>query len=197
MSPDYFAALPLRISSTQSWIDCVLSDMDGFLIDHAAAEKKASGMATNMISHYPDRKKLVMAMADLAIEELAHYKEVIKLIHSRGGQLGADTKDHYVIQFRQHMRNGRDEYFLDRLLIGSIIEARGAERFGLLARDLSCQQLKAFYTAIAESEQKHYTLFLDLAKLYFDDQQVQQRFDQLLDVEADIVQQLPILAKLH
>merc|ERR1712118_43055 len=101
--------------------------------DHAAAEKKASGMALSMIAHYADRKELVSEMADLAIEELSHYKEVIKVIHERGGQVGVDTKDAYVIGFREHMRHGKADYFLDRLIIAGIIEARGIERFQLVA----------------------------------------------------------------
>ena len=64
-------------------------------------------MAISMISHYPDRKELVTEMADLAIEELSHYKEVIKVIHERGNQLGADSKDAYVIGFRTHFRDGK------------------------------------------------------------------------------------------
>ncbi len=48
-----------------------MADFDSFLLDHAAAEKKASGMAVSMLSHYPDRVELVAAMADLAVEEAA------------------------------------------------------------------------------------------------------------------------------
>ena len=40
-----------------------MADFDSFLLDHAAAEKKASGMAISMLSHYPDKVELVAAMA--------------------------------------------------------------------------------------------------------------------------------------
>jgi tRNA-(ms[2]io[6]A)-hydroxylase len=188
---------PLRYNTPQAWIDCVIANMDSFLLDHAAAEKKASGMAVSMISHYPDRSELVSVMADLAIEELNHYKEVIKIIYARGLQLAADEKDEYVLQLRQCIRKGTEEYFLDRLLVASIIEARGAERFGLIAKDLSDEPLKAFYQAIATSEQRHYEVFLHLAKRYFAEDIVDKRFDDLLNKEAAIVAALPIQAKLH
>ena len=81
--------LKIKPSGT-AWIECVLADFDSFLLDHASAEKKASGMAINMISHYPDKPFLVQRMAELAIEELNHFKEVIKLIHERNLQLAAD-----------------------------------------------------------------------------------------------------------
>ena len=76
-----------------------MSNFDSFLLDHAAAEKKASGMAMSMLSHYPDKVELVMAMADLAIEELSHYREVVKWIHRRGLLTAADKKDPYIIAF--------------------------------------------------------------------------------------------------
>ncbi|MDP5054736.1 MAG: tRNA-(ms[2]io[6]A)-hydroxylase, partial [Congregibacter sp.] len=53
---------PLLITTPSAWTDVVLADFDGFLQDHAAAEKKASGMAVSMLSHYPDRPQLVEAM---------------------------------------------------------------------------------------------------------------------------------------
>jgi tRNA-(ms[2]io[6]A)-hydroxylase len=87
----------LRFNTSSAWAEAVHADFDTFLKDHAAAEKKASGMAISMISHYPDRIELVNVMTDLAIEELTHYREVIKWLHQRGSQLGADVKDPYVI----------------------------------------------------------------------------------------------------
>ncbi|MFT6053014.1 MAG: tRNA-(ms[2]io[6]A)-hydroxylase, partial [Halioglobus sp.] len=101
-----------------------MNNFDRFLLDHAAAEKKASGMALSMVSHYPDRPELVIAMTDLAIEELTHYREVVKWIHSRGLQTAADKKDLYVLALRKFIRKESEEYLLDRLLVGSIIEAR-------------------------------------------------------------------------
>ena len=59
---------PLRFATPPAWTEAVMADFDSFLLDHAAAEKKASGRAISMLSHYPDRVELVAAMADLAIE---------------------------------------------------------------------------------------------------------------------------------
>lgn len=174
-----------------------MSDFDSFLLDHAAAEKKASGMAISMLSHYPDRTDLVMAMADLAIEELTHYREVVKWIHKRGQLTCADKKDAYVIQFRKAIRTDSEAYLLDRLLTASIIEARGAERFALVAEALEPSAMKQFYQSIARSEERHYQLFLDLAGQYLDGEIIERRWDELLDIEAKIVATLPIRAALH
>ena len=84
------ATTPLHCASPTAWVDCVTERFDQFLLDHAAAEKKAAGMALSMLSHYPDRARLVTAMSELAAEELVHFREVVKLIQERGLQLSAD-----------------------------------------------------------------------------------------------------------
>ncbi|MDH4040576.1 MAG: tRNA-(ms[2]io[6]A)-hydroxylase [Gammaproteobacteria bacterium] len=188
---------PLRYPTPAAWTETVMANFDAFLLDHAAAEKKASGMAISMLSHYPDRVELVAAMADLAVEELTHYREVVKWIHRRGLLTVADRKDHYVLALRESIRKGREVYLLDRLLTASIIEARGAERFALVADALPPGALKKFYQSIARSEERHYELFLALASRYLDAQVIAARWEELLDIEAGIVAGLPIQAALH
>lgn len=189
--------IQLGYATPAQWTETVLQDFDAFLLDHAAAEKKASGMAVSMLSHYPDRVELVSAMADLAVEEMTHYREVVKLIHSRGQITSKDEKDPYVNQFRKALRKNSDEYFLDRLLIGGIIEARGSERFGLIAEALPAGALKNFYRSITRSEQRHKDLLVDLALQYFDHTVVESRLAELIEIEAAIVAQLPLRAALH
>lgn len=191
----------LRYSTPGLWADIVIKGMDEFLPDHASAEYKASGMAMSMALHYKDKPQLVSAMIDLAIEELAHFREVVKIMEDRGLLLQKDGKDPYVNGLRHQMRKGTEFYFLDRLLTGAIIEARGAERFGLIAAKLDnspkTADLKTFYQRITRSEDKHYGLFLDLAASYFPAVDIDNRLDQLLDIEAQLVAELPIRPRLH
>lgn len=189
--------LTLRIATPSAWIETVLANFDLFLIDHAQAEKKASGMALSMLTHYPDKADIVNAMMDLAIEELAHFREVLKLMQSRGLTLNNDEKDPYVNGLRSHMRKGSDAYMLDRLLIAAIIEARGCERFGLVALHHRDPDISRFYQLIADSESKHYQLFLDLAENYFTKDLIRSRLDELLDIEAEIIQTLALRSALH
>ena len=188
---------PLRYPTPAAWTEAVMTDFDSFLLDHAAAEKKASGMAISMLSHYPDKVELVAAMAELAVEELTHYREVVKWIHRRGLLTAADRKDQYVLALREAIRKGREEYLLDRLLTASIIEARGAERFALVAAALEAGPLQKFYQSIARSEARHFELFLQLAHQYLPAPMIEQRWDELLDIEAHIVARLPVQAALH
>ena len=187
----------LKTDTASGWLDAVLTDFDTFLNDHAAAEKKASGMAMSMTLHYPDKPDVVRAMIDLAIEELMHFREVVKLMASRNLQLLPDRKDAYINQLNKLARKGSDYYFLDRLLLGAVIEARGAERFGLIAQAVTDPLLKSFYQAIAGSEDKHQALFIDLAENHFPSQHVRERLEELLLAEAAILKSLPFRAALH
>ena len=189
--------ISLKFATPACWVETVLADFDSFLVDHAAAEKKASGMAMSMLSHYPDKPDIVRAMIDLGIEELTHFREVVKILAARGLRLGPDKKDPYVNALRLHARKGSREYLLDRLLLGAIIETRGCERFGLVADALPPGELKTFYQIITRSENKHGELFIDLGKLYFNESQIEQRLEDLLLEEAGIVESLPITAALH
>ena len=193
----------LHYQTPTDWTGVVLDDFDAFLIDHAGAEKKASGMAMSMALHYADKPDIVSAMIDLSIEELEHFREVVKIMSARQLQLQKDEKDPYVNKLRKLARNGRDEYFLDRLLLGSVIEARGAERFGLIAQALPAgdspeqRALKTFYVAITRSEDRHQDLFLRLAENYFPVETVTNRLEEILDFEAKLVASLPFRPALH
>lgn len=187
----------LKYQTPSTWTDTVLADFDHFLLDHAAAEKKASGMAMSMVSHYPDKVDIVKAMTDLAVEELVHFKQVVKLLIERGIIMGRDEKDPYIHALRDLFRQGTEFFMLDRLLIAGIIEARGYERFGLVAEALPEGKEKRFYQAITHSEGKHSQLFIELAQLYFPQDTIGHRLNGLLNQEAEICAALPVRAALH
>lgn len=187
----------LKYQTPFAWTEAVLADFNRFLQDHAAAEKKASGMAISMLSHYPDKRKLVRAMTDLALEELIHFKQVLKLLDERDVILGDDKQDSYIKQIRAVFRNGKEVFLLDRLLVAGVIEARGHERFSLVAQALPEGKDKDFYQTIAKSEEKHKNLFVELAYEYFDKTEVDTRLEEILVAEANICKNLPFRAALH
>lgn len=189
--------LRLKSSSADAWIEAVMAGFDDFLLDHAANERKASAMAMSMVAHYPDRTLLVTAMIELALEELNHFRQVVKLAASRHLTLRPDEKDPYVNQMQVHVRKGKDEYFLDRLLSAAVIEARGAERFEIVANALSDPELATFYRTLARSEHNHHALFLDLAGEYFPRETVDSRLEEWLQIEHTIIAGLPIRPRLH
>ena len=189
----------LNLSSTSSkWLQAVQKNFDAFIIDHALNERKASASAMTLVAHYPDRSELVEAMIDLAIEELSHFKQVMKIIASRNLIIGNEKKDPYVNALRQNIdKSDSEAYLLDRLLLGAVIEARGEERFNLLARDLADQSLRSFYTKISSSEARHFALFLNLATKYFNRKTVEERLSEWIEIEKQIIESLPITSSLH
>lgn len=190
-------SLTLQTTSSNDWLEAVLKDFDSFLLDHAANERKASSMALSMVAHYPDKPYLVEKLIDLAIEELNHYKQVVKLIAKRGLQASDDEKDPYINALLQEVRKGSEAYFMDRLLMAAIVEARGAERFAMIARHIDDPALQRFYHGLAYTEEKHHLLFVELAEKYFDAGEVNQRLREWLAIEQNIMKQLPVRSKLH
>lgn len=193
----FSTVLRLRQPTPEEWVHAVLSDFESFLLDHAACERKASATALTLALHYRDRRELVSSMIELAREELEHFHTIYKEMEKRGVQLAADTKDAYVNRMRQGLRKQPDLYFLDRLLVASVVEARGCERFRLLSLALPAGRLKELYSRLSQVEAHHHQLFLRLAKVYFDSADVDHRLAELLDIEAEILSQLPLRAALH
>lgn len=193
---DLSLAVELR-PTPSGWIEVVLDEFSSFLQDHASCEKKASGMALNMASHYPDQPRLLEAMIDLAVEELSHYREVVRIMLQRKVTPGADSKDPYINQLNQHIRKGPENFLLDRLLVGAVVERRGAERFALVAAAVPEVELRKFYVAIAASEERHWSLFIELALAHCRGDDVWPRFTQLSAIEADIMSSLPLRPALH
>jgi tRNA-(ms[2]io[6]A)-hydroxylase len=189
--------LRLRTATDPAWIDVVLTDFDAFLVDHAACERKASATALKLVAHYSDRTVLVRELILFAQEELEHFARVMDIILDRGLPTRPDEKDPYVRALMQLIEPGPEQYFLDRLLVLGIVEARGCERFGLVADALEPGPLKDFYTDIARSEARHHGLFVRLAREYFPTDRVRDRLDELLEAEAKIVDQLPLRPAVH
>jgi tRNA-(ms[2]io[6]A)-hydroxylase len=189
--------LELRCASSQQWLDAVLADFDSFLLDHAANERKASATAMNFVVRYPDRQELVPPMIALAIEELQHFEAVHRVLAERGLRAGADEKDLYVGDLLAEVRSSGDGRLLDRLVVGAVVEARGCERFGLIAEALPGGELRDFYRDIAASEQRHWGLYLELAAHWFDAATVRGRLDSFLELEAAVIARLPVRPRLH
>lgn len=187
----------LRVATPLSWVDHALVDFDAFLIDHASCERKASAVGLSFIVRYPDRTALIDPMISFAREELEHFHQVYRLIAGRGLSLGPDESDPYVNLLMEHVRHGREERFLDRLLVSSIIEARGHERLKLIAERLNDPELQAFYHRLAKSEGSHRDLFVRLAELYYPIALIRPRLTFLLETEAQIIANLPARCALH
>jgi tRNA-(ms[2]io[6]A)-hydroxylase len=189
--------LPLAVPTPAAWLEVVLGDFDAFLLDHAACERKASATGMSFVVRYPDRRELLAPMIAFAREELEHFERVYALIEARGLTLGPDSKDPYVEQLSRWVRTGRDERLLDRLVMGGVVEARGCERFGMVAAGLPDGELKDFYAELTGSEARHVGLFHRLARRLFAAAEVDARVHDLLAHEGGVIAQLKLRPALH
>lgn len=190
--------MKLLVSTSPAWVAAVLGDFDAFLLDHAACERKASASAMAFVAHYPDRPELVAQCIGLAREELEHFQQVAEWVARRGLVLAPDRRDPYMHALARVFRRGSELYFLDRLLTAGVAEARGCERFGLVAAGLPAEgDLKEFYRDLARAEVRHQDLYLGLARLYFDEADVAARLREILEAEARVLVEMPIRAALY
>lgn len=189
----------LRCETPDEWAVGVADDIDTFLPDHASAERKAMANAMHMVVRYSDKHALVDKMIEVAREELDHYHRVFRIMDERGLRLVPDEPDPYVNRLLEHARSSGQQRLLDRLLMGSIIEYRGCERFAMLGRELESRddELADLYLELAASDSKHRTDFFEVAERYFDDAVIDRRLDELLDIEAEVVDELPVRVALH
>lgn len=188
----------LACDSSKAWVQAVMTDFDSFLQDHANCERKASSMAMSFVAKYPDRVEIIPGLIETALEELEHFRDVYEIMQQRGlhlmQEIGEDT---YVGALLKLARTGRNERFLDRLLLASVIECRGAERFRLIYEALKPGELKKFYHRLWASEAKHGNIFIHMASHYFTENEMRERLAFLVYHEAKILQELPLKAALH
>ena len=190
-------SLDLHVATPPGWVSAVLEDFDVFLADHANCERKASAMAMGMIVKYPDRDEITAGLIDLAQEELQHFAEVHSLMRARGAKLLRDEQDVYVAELTKLARHGRDDRFIDRLLIASVVECRGAERFGLIAEHARDSHIRDFYPRLRKGELKHGHVFVEFALRYADANTVYTRLEGFMAEEAQIMLGLDFRPALH
>ncbi|MEO0473597.1 MAG: tRNA-(ms[2]io[6]A)-hydroxylase [Bacteroidota bacterium] len=188
----------LVVASPQAWIGAVLDDFDTFLQDHANCERKASAMAMSFVAKYPDRVEIIPELIETAVEELEHFQQVYAIMEKRGVRLPASMdQDLYIKDLLSHCRSGREERFIDRMLLASVVECRGAERFRMVYENLEPGELKTFYHHLWASEAKHGHIFVKMLFHYFEQAPIYKRLDEMVAIEADILHALPIRPALH
>ncbi|MCH8902407.1 MAG: tRNA-(ms[2]io[6]A)-hydroxylase [Bacteroidetes bacterium] len=191
-------SIDLAVDTKPAWVENILANFDTFLIDHANCERKASAMAMSFVAKYPNRVEIIPLLIETAVEELEHFQKVYQIMEDRNIKLNDSmSEDSYVRQLLELCRNGRDERFLDRLLLASVIECRGAERFKLVYENIEDEELKKFYHMLWAAEAKHGNIFVEMATNYFDDDAIYERLQYFTNEEAKIVDKLEIRAAMH
>jgi tRNA-(ms[2]io[6]A)-hydroxylase len=191
--------LGLKLPTDPRWVNIVEKNIEEILTDHAYCEQKATSTAISLIVSFPEYTELVQEMVVLVKEEISHFKMVHDKILERGYTLGRDRKDDYVIQLLKFFPKGgsRTTQLVHRLLYAALIEARSCERFRLLSEDLKEPDLAEFYRKLMVSEANHYTMFLGFARMYGDRKEVDKKWQDLLEYEAEIMKSLGNKESIH
>ena len=181
--------LGLKLPTDPRWVNIVEKNIEEILTDHAFCEQKATSTAISLIVSFPEYTELVQEMTALVKEEMSHFKMVHDIIINRGWVLGRDRKDDYVLQLIKFFPKGgsRTTQLVHRLLYAALIEARSCERFRLLSEELKDKELSKFYRNLMVSEANHYTMFLGFARQYGNRKEVDEKWQELLDFEAEIM----------
>ncbi len=190
--------LDIAVPTPPEWIEAVVNDFDAFLLDHANCERKASATAMSLVAKYPNRIEILPELIDIAIEELEHFKLVYAIIEKRRMQLTHSIpEDPYIKALMKKMHSGIEERFLDRLLIASLFETRGAERFKIVSEAMVDADMQQFYKMLWISEARHGHVYVKMALNYFPEEKVYDRLQWWIDTEGEIVTNLEIRAALH
>ena len=184
--------LGLKLPTDQRWANIAEKNIEEILIDHAYCEQKAASTAISLIVSFPEYPELIDEMIALSREEMGHFKMVHEQLLKRGYVLGRDRKDEYVNQLIRFFPKGgsRTTQLVHRLLIAGLIEARSCERFRLLSEELKDEELAEFYHKLMISEANHYTMFLKFARKYGERAEVDKKWEELIDFEAEIMKDL-------
>lgn len=189
--------LNLQSTSSSRWLAQVDQSLDEILIDHAHCEHKAAATAMSLMGAYIDQQELCVEMTRIIEEELEHFHLVIKLLSSRSIAFRRQPPAHYGRELKQLVRSGEPQRAVDRLLIAGLIEARSCERFSLLAEHVQDAELSEFYRSLFESEARHHTTYVRLAKQFANDAVVRARLSELAAAEAEIIGRGNPLPRMH
>jgi tRNA-(ms[2]io[6]A)-hydroxylase len=153
----------LQADTPGAWVDAAVAGWRELLVDHANCEKKAASTAVALIFAYPEDSELGLALSRLAREELRHFEQVQSAMTDLGVPFSRQKPGRYAGGLRRELRTSEPGRKLDLLLSGALIEARSCERFRLLATRLP-DPLGRFYGRLAESEARHFELYVGLAR---------------------------------
>lgn len=189
--------LSLGSVTSDAWIQQAIGHLDLVLIDHANCEKKAAGNALSLLFRYPENTRLVEELSPLAREELQHFERVYRHIERLQIRIRRLSAAPYASKLGHHIRRQDPDYLLDSLLVAALIEARSHERLALLGIHAPDPELRQFYQWLATAEERHLTLYLDLALEHFPKSIVEPRLAYLREVEADILSVLHPDPRVH
>ena len=189
--------LGLKSDTSMRWVQQAVNNLDEVLIDHAHCEKKAARTAMNLLCAYDTHADLCREMTLIIAEELEHFEQVCTLLARRGITFRRQQPSDYGKELNKLVRSEEPDRAVDRLLVAGLIEARSCERFAVLRDHLEDSELTQFYGSLFESEARHHTTYLKLARTFASSEEVVSRLDALARAEQSILDRGSLLPRMH
>ncbi|MBD1924969.1 tRNA-(ms[2]io[6]A)-hydroxylase [Trichocoleus sp. FACHB-90] len=187
----------LKQPTSQAWVKMAIANLDTILLDHSHCERKAAGVALNLMFRYPSNTQLVRMLTAIAREELEHFEQVNQWLERRHIPLGHLSAPPYGAGMKAQIRPQEPQRLLDSLLVSGLIEARSHERLGLLANHSPDPDLAKFYRSLMASEARHYGVYWVLANTYFERDVVKERLEELAIAESELLETLHPEPRIH
>ncbi len=187
----------IKQPTSQAWLEQAIANLDIILLDHSHCERKAAGVALNLMFRYPSNAKMIKILTVLAREELEHFEQVNQWLERRNIPLGPLNSPPYGAALNSQVRRNEPERMLDLLLVYGLIEARSHERLGLLADYCPEPELAKFYRSLMASEARHYGVYWILSTTYFEQKIVEKRLEELAIFESEILSNLHPEPRIH
>jgi tRNA-(ms[2]io[6]A)-hydroxylase len=187
----------LHQPSDLAWIELAIANLNTILLDHSHCERKAAGVAINLMFRYPSHHKLVRQLTAIAREELEHFELVNQWLDKRGIALAPLNSPPYFSKLKSQISHHEPKRLIDSLLVSAIIEARSHERLGLLGEYCCDPELAQFYRGLMASEARHYGIYWLLAQEYSDRTTIERRLSELGEYESSILKTLHHEPRVH
>ncbi|MFN9623249.1 MAG: tRNA-(ms[2]io[6]A)-hydroxylase [Cyanobacteriota bacterium] len=182
----------LAAATSPAWLEQAIAHPDLLLIDHAHCERKAAGVALQLMFRYPSDGELADRLSPLAREELAHFERVLALMGRRGIALRPLAAPAYGATLKARVRREEPGRGLDSLLVAGLIEARSHERMALLATRSPDPELRDLYGDLLASEARHFGLYWLLCEGRHGREATVERLGELAQVEWEALGPGPI-----
>ena len=183
--------------TSEDWIDLAISNPMEILLDHAHCERKAAGVALQLMFRYVSEPGLSEVLSPLAREELEHFERVLSILNARGKKLQKLASPPYGATLAKNICKDEPLRMLDSFLVAGLIEARSHERMKLLSIHSPDIELRNLYVDLVKSEARHFGIYWKLADERFERNLLTSRLEELAKVESDALLEMHHQPRMH
>ena len=183
--------------TNEDWINLAISNPMEILLDHAHCERKAAGVALQLMFRYVSEPGLSEVLSPLAREELEHFERVLSILNARGKKLQKLASPPYAAILAKNIRKDEPLRMLDSFLVAGLIEARSHERMKLLSVHSPDIELRNLYADLLKSEARHFGIYWKLADERFERNSLISRLEELAKVESDALLEMHHEPRMH